>query len=353
MAIEIREKTSDFFTGQSRRTSLVPESLPITAVLRDPKNILLVPGSHIEDIILTEPFISSLKDKYPECCLTVVVRESLSTLADEIDLVDTVIPTSLSDSRAGSGKVMSFSRELSSGAFDIAMAVSHEAESTIGLIVSHSGAGVRIGFESMVRKGVSLNVLFRDSGEAEPFSRRIQNLFSLLGVERPRQFSSNITRVIRGKKNGLDFLRGRQGEQFIGFFFDQADPLDRMSRRSVVDVVRTVVDRRNEKCIAAGFGMAEQDFKVFTETGVRILEDRTLIELTGAYSDCSWTVTNSLGFAALLGQSGSRVIYLGDPSRLRKLSLSGMRDVTFLSTSVGNRFYDSLLRIMEEKYPGE
>jgi hypothetical protein len=120
-----------------------------------------------------------------------------------------------------------------------------------------------------------------------------------------------------------------------------------------VDVVRTVIDRRNEKCIAAGFGLSEHGVRVFSDTGVRMLEDRTLIELTGAFADCSWTVTNSLGFAALMGESRTRVVYLGEPERLRKLSLSGMRNVTFLSTSFGNRFLDSLLRVMEEKYPGE
>jgi len=353
MATEIRERTSELITGQSRRVSLGPESLPITAILRNPQKTVLVLGSHIEDIVLIEPFVRSIKEKYQDSFLAIVVHENLSSLVDEMDLVDMVIPTILSGKQASPGELTGISRELSEGTFDVAVAISHEAEPVIGMITSRSGAKVRIGFESMVRKGVSLNVLFRDGGETEVFSKRLENLFSLLGVKIPEYFESKLVRMIRDKKNALDFLRERRGERFIGFFFDQADPEDCLTRGSAGEVVSTVVNRRNEKCIAAGFGLSGRDLKDFTGFGVRTLTDRTMIELTGVYSDCSWTVTNSLGFSALMGMSGSRVVYIGDPSRLRKFPLNSIRSVNFLSTSFGNRFHDSLVRVMEEKYPGE
>jgi hypothetical protein len=353
MATEIRERTSELITGQSHRMSLGPESLPVTAVLRNPRKTVLVLGAHLEDVILVEPFINSMKEKYPDSFMAVVVHENLSSLVEEIDLVDRVVTTDLSGKQAKSGKLTGICRELSEGTFDVAVAISHEAETAVGFITSRSGAKLRIGFESMVRKGMSLNVLFRDSGETEVFSKRLENLFSLLGVKRPGHFESNLVWTVRDTRNALDFLRERQGERFIGFFFDQTDPLDRLKKGSAGEVIRTVVNRRSEKCIAAGFGLSERDLKDFSGSGVRTLADRTLVELTGAYFDCSWTVTNSLGFSALMGMSGSRVIYIGDPSRLRKFPLNGIRSVNFLSTSFGDRFHDSLVRVMEEKYPGE
>ncbi|MFQ6104186.1 MAG: glycosyltransferase family 9 protein [Candidatus Glassbacteria bacterium] len=353
MAIGIRERAAEFLTGASSGTPSELESLPITAILRNPRRVLIIPGPHIEDIILLEPFAHSTKVLYPDAYIVLLVPDRFLSLAIEMECIDKVIPLNASIHKKGSCELDRLKSELTATYFDVALAVSFEAEQIVRALTASSGAKIKIGFQEIDRNGLSCNVVLRDRDRDQPYQRRIEKLFSLLGVKRIPHFKPVLTRERDEAIYSLDYLRERHGEPIIGFYFDQLDPLDQLKEEELEKAVRVIVKRRNQKSIIAGYGLQLKQLKPFTSDGARIIEDATLVKLIALFSDCSWVITNSFGFTILMGEIGRRVVFLGKPKRLTKFPLNRLTSVTFLPVVSGRILQDSLVRVMEEKYPGE
>jgi len=120
MAIGIRERASILLAGRSRATSIASESLPVSAILQNPKRILLVPGHHIEDVILIESFVSSIHARYPGSYCAIVTHERFSPLVSQIKGFGRVYTTSLDSRKRSTRELEKLIRDLSEDSFDIA-----------------------------------------------------------------------------------------------------------------------------------------------------------------------------------------------------------------------------------------
>jgi ADP-heptose:LPS heptosyltransferase len=352
MTIGILERASGLLSGQSRATSIASEPLPVTQILRNPQKMLLVPGPHIEDILLLEPFVHAVKEQSPDSYLALVAPRRLVPLPEKMACFDRIFAFELDGVRGRSKDVEELGRTLRAEDFDVALALTYEADAAVGVVTSVSGAKLRIGCEGLESQGISLNVVLRRRNEEGSYGEKMAMLFSLIGVKPPARFRSLLTEE-RGRSTASLPEGEPHQEPGTGFFFDQADPLDMLKGDELERVIRVIVTRRAERSVLAGFGLRERDTKALVSDGVEIIENASVVELARFFCDCSWTVTNSLGFAALLGRTGARVILLGKPSRLKKYPVGEIPTVTFLPVVSGKVLLESLVRFMERGDSGE
>jgi hypothetical protein len=316
--------------------------------------MLLVPGPHIEDILLLEPYVHALKEQIPASYLALVAPERLVPLPELMACFDRIFPFEIDVVRAHSKELGDLGRSLQQEEFDIALALSYEAEPAVGAVASVSGAKLRIGCEGMDNPDASLNVVLRLQQREGSYGEKMAMLFSLIGVTPSAGFRSRLAGKRDTPPAGLPLREQlRLREPATGFFFDQMDVLDVLKGDELERVVRVISKRRAERSILAGFGLRERDTKALASGGVELVENQSIVELCRSLRECSWTVTNSLGFAAFLGRMGGRVVLLGKPSRLKKYPLGDVPSVTFLPVAAGKILLESLVRLMEERNAGD
>lgn len=352
MTIGILERASGLFSGQSRATSIAGDPLPITRILRNPRRILLVPGPHIEDILLVEPFARAIKERRPDTYLALVFPPRLVPLPAGLACFDRIFPCEFDGMRANSKEAGDIGSALAAEGFDVAIALSYEAESGVGRVASVSGAKLTVGSEGLEGDDVTFHVVTRETACDGSYREMMGWLFSLIGVKAPAQFTSRLLKRQEGGTS-LSACRVHSEEPATGFFFDQLDPLDVLRWDELERVTRTIARRREGRSLLAGFGLKEKDTRSLRSDGVEVMEEVPITDLARSFALFSWTVTNSLGFALLLGGRGARAILLSKPSRLRKYPIREIASVTFLPVVSGRILLESLVRIMEGRYAGE
>ncbi len=305
------------------------------------------------DILLLEPFVLDTRQRYPDATLAMLTTIRLTPLVERLNVIDVILHTDTDALPNVTRQIERLGRDLSLHSFDIALALTYESDPLMRKIMEHTGARVRIGPASLGEEGVSLNVLVREYEPDETYLTRVRSMFSILDVKPRTGYVSAFSSVGEKRGRALDFMRDRHGEEVIGFLFDQADTLDELGSDELVSMTRSVMNRRTEKAVLSGFGLREREVRQFVADGGKYMERETPGDVVELFSDCSWTVTNSLGLAAVIGGAGSRVVYVGKPSRLKKFPLTGLGTVSFLPVTSGKVLIESLLRVMEEKYPGE
>jgi hypothetical protein len=285
--------------------------------------------------------------------LAMLTTQRLAPLAEQMGVFDVIVHSDDADRPNVTRNIEKLERELARQSFDVALALSYEADPEVRNLMAHTGARVRIGSAELGEEDCALNMLVRESERGEPYWKRMKGIFSVLGIHQRSEYVSCF--MPRGEEPGhpLDFMRERHGEDIIGFLFDQVDPLDELGSDEIVKMTRTVMDRRMEKTVLSGFGLREGEVRPFVAAGGRFIEKESVADIVRMFFDCSWTITNSLGLAALIGGLGSRVVYVGKPSRLKKCPLTGLTTVAFLPITSGKVLIESLLRVMEHRYPDE
>ncbi len=144
----------------------------------DIKNVLFIRIDRIGDLVLSTPALKGLKQKFPNCELTVLAGYSNHSVVLNNPYIDKII---IYDSKLSILKKISIIRQLRESNFDLVVDPYDDYELKTALITAVSGAGRRIGYASYGRE-VFFNIAAPSIKKGQHFIDVVQNVLSPLGI---------------------------------------------------------------------------------------------------------------------------------------------------------------------------
>ncbi len=286
----------------------------------EPQNILLINFGQIGDVVLSLPAMRSLRERFPDSRLTLLVGASakqivdMSGLADEIVAVDRV---ELRDSNPiwSIVEIAKLTIRLWKKSFDFVIDLHSLPETNIlGFLV---GRRKRLFANRGTR---SLNFLSnfrpRPPGEihnlhiTEFYARSLEPL-NVKGVKEP--FRIKPAREDIEKVQGIFDSKGISGERLIGINFGAGASSRRSSIASFGDLATTLQNAENYRVVLySGPEEASQrgKFNDYFPENVPILDNLTLKELAAAFSRTEAVIGNDSGPIHLAGAVGVPIIMI-------------------------------------------
>lgn len=154
------------------------------------KKILFIRVDRIGDLVLSTPALKALKQKFPDCELTVLASYSNHSIVLNNPYIDNVI---IYDSKQSIKKKISTIRQLRESNFDIVVDPYDDYELKTALIAAVSGASSRVGYASYGREAF-YNLIAPRMKADQHFIDVTQNVLSPLSIvikdKRPEIFLS-------------------------------------------------------------------------------------------------------------------------------------------------------------------
>lgn len=273
--------------------------------IEEPKKILVIRLDHIGDVLMTTPFIKSLRRRFPNVSITVVVKKWAFDVVKHNPCIDNIkiynspwtIPKTEWDSKQGIVDFVRFILELRKEKYNLAFDLMGDFRSI--LMIYLSGSKRKIGYA--IRGG---GFMLTDIVDYKPEEHGIDKNLSLLKTvnisntfKEPEIFLSEED---EGMARSILNQMGIQGEKkTIGIHPGGASFYKRWPKEKFVELI-TMLKREREIQILIFGGHYERDIiskirEKVKDNGVFIMRELTLCQMAGAFKRCQALICNDSG----------------------------------------------------------
>ena len=278
---------------------------PVRLRVEKPKKILVIRLDHIGDVLMTTPFIKSLKRRFPDASITLVVKKWAYDVVKDNPYIDKIkvynspwtIAKNEKITKQGMVDFMKFISEVRKEKYNLAFDLKGDFRSI--LMIYLSGSKRKIGYA--IRGG---GFMLTDIVDYRPEEHEIDKSLSLLTTlnisntsHEPEIFLSDEDEgMVRGIWNQMGV---QEKKTTIGIHPGGASFYKRWPEVKFIELIRFLKKERKMQILIFG-GRYERDIvskirEKVKENGVFIMPELTLCQMAAAFKRCQALICNDSG----------------------------------------------------------
>ncbi|MFC1607791.1 glycosyltransferase family 9 protein [Candidatus Latescibacterota bacterium] len=276
----------------------LPDNSPpvnITKILRQPKNILILPYNRLGTILLSTRVFKSFREHFPEAKITAAVNDTWSIIVKNDATIDEVFTYGDEINNPHSKAFESVGKRLAENKYDLTFFLSYQFDMSLAYLSRLSHSDIRVSFQSGEEAQFFNVEIVPAPGVRYEVDRYIEMLRTLGIKSSMREFTMTITDSVRNKARSR-YLPGVRKRRLVGFDLTQEIVGEQMSKRIAESMIKTLIQDIKAEVIV----FYEPDKRALAASlkeslgnNVIPVEDRPISMVAGLLSFCSFVLTHN------------------------------------------------------------